>query len=79
MMRDTYINSKLGSLTKPTISPKSTELKDVLPWNIFQMHKDRSNQHKNSHKLYDEKGHPLLSFKGRDQNFSMRENHCRTN
>ena len=71
--KDTYISSTLGSLTKPTRSRKCNEFKDILPWNISQIHKDRSNQHKNSHKLYDEKVQPLLSLKERDQNFPTDE------
>ena len=37
LMRDIYINSNLNPLTKFTISRRSTELKDILPWNISQM------------------------------------------
>ena len=36
-MRDLHINSNLNPLTKLTGSRKSTELKDIFPWNIFQM------------------------------------------
>ena len=36
-MRDLYINSNLNPLTKLTSSSRSTELKDIFPWNIFQM------------------------------------------
>ena len=36
-MRDIYINSNLNLLTKFTSSSRSTELKDILPWNICQM------------------------------------------
>ena len=32
-----YINSNLNPLTKFTSSSRSTELKDILPWNISQM------------------------------------------
>ena len=35
-MRDIYINSNLNSLSKFT-SSRSTEFKDILPWNISQM------------------------------------------
>ena len=35
-MRDLYINSNMNLLTKFTSSSKSTEFKDILPWNIFQ-------------------------------------------
>ena len=33
-MRDIYINSNLNILTKFTSSSRSTEFKDILPWNI---------------------------------------------
>ena len=36
-MRDIYIDSTLNSLTKFTRSNKSTEFKDILPWNISPM------------------------------------------
>ena len=36
-MRDMYINSNLNPLTKFTSSSRSTEFKDILPWNISQM------------------------------------------
>ena len=36
-MRDIYINSNPNPLTKFTSSSRSTELKDILPWNISQM------------------------------------------
>ena len=36
-MRDIYINSNLNPLPKFTGSSRSTELKDILPWNISQM------------------------------------------
>ena len=36
-MRDIYINSNLNPLTKFTSNSRSTELKDILPWNISQM------------------------------------------
>ena len=35
-MRDIYINSKVNPLTKFT-SSRSTEFKDILPWNISEM------------------------------------------
>ena len=49
-------------------------------------HEDRSNQHKNSHKLCDEMGHPILCLlesqrklrQQHDQNFPMVGNHRRT-
>ena len=36
-MRNIYINSNLNPLTKLTSSNRSTELKDILTWNISQM------------------------------------------
>ena len=36
-MRDIYINSNLNPLTKFTSSSRSTEFKDILSWNFFQM------------------------------------------
>ena len=36
-MRDIYINPNLNPLTKFTNSSRSTELKDILPWNISQL------------------------------------------
>ena len=36
-MRDIYISSNLNPLTKFTSSSRSTELKDILAWNISQM------------------------------------------
>ena len=50
-------------------------------------HEDRSNQHENSHKLWDETGHPVLSLlesqcKLRQQhykNFQWTKSHYRTN
>ena len=36
-MRDVYINSNLNLLTKFTSSSRSTEFKNILPWNISQM------------------------------------------
>ena len=36
-MRDLYINSTLNLLTKFTSTSRSTEFKDILPWNISQM------------------------------------------
>ena len=36
-MRDIYINSNLNLLTIFTSSSRSTEFKDILPWNISQM------------------------------------------
>ena len=36
-MRDIYITSNLNPLTEFTSSTRSTEFKDILPWNISQM------------------------------------------
>ena len=36
-MRDIYVNSNLNPHTKFTSSSRSTEFKDILPWNISQM------------------------------------------
>ena len=36
-MRDIYIDSTLKSITKFTRSSRSTEFKDILPWNISPM------------------------------------------
>ena len=36
MMNDIYINSNLNPLIKFT-SSRSTEFKDILPWNVSQM------------------------------------------
>ena len=36
-MRNIYINSNVYPLTKFTSSSKSTEFKDILPWNISQI------------------------------------------
>ena len=37
MTRDIYINSNLNPLAKSTSGNRSTEFKDILPWNISQM------------------------------------------
>ena len=37
MTRDIYINFNLNLLKKFTSSSKSSEFKDILPWNISQM------------------------------------------
>ena len=36
-MRGLYINSNVNPLTNFTSSSRSTEFKDIFPWNIFQM------------------------------------------
>ena len=79
-MRDIYINSNLNPLTKFISSRRSTEFKDILPWNASQMiTKDRPNQYNDSHKQCDEMGHPLVNMmesqwklrQQHDQNFLM--------
>ena len=57
MISDIYINSNLTPLTKFTSSSRSTEFKAL---NFH--HEDRLNQHKNSHKLCDETGHPIVNL-----------------
>ena len=57
-MREIYINANLNPIAKFTSSSTSTKLKDILAWNIS--HKDHPFQHKNSYKLCNETGHPLL-------------------
>ena len=37
LMRDIHINSSLNPLTKFMSSSRTTEFKDILPWNISQM------------------------------------------
>ena len=37
ILRDIYFSSNLNSLTKSTSSSGSTELKDILPWDLSQM------------------------------------------
>ena len=59
---DIYINSILNPLTKLTNSSRSTEFKDILPWNISQMIKDHPSQHKNSQRLCDEIGIPFWVY-----------------
>ena len=66
-------------LTKFTSSSRSTKFKDILSWNISQILQRPPNQHKNSHKLFGEMGHPILSLMAsqwklgqeHDQNFLM--------
>ena len=73
-----YINSNLNPLTECTSSSKSTKFIDGKE-HLSNDHKDRPNQHKNSHKLYDETGDPVLGLmesqwklrQQHDQNFTM--------
>ena len=54
---------------------------------LSKYHEDHPNQHKSSHKVCDKTEYPSLSFtEGQweprqylDQNFQMKERHCRTN
>ena len=83
------INSKLKPLTKFTSSSKTIEVKDILPWNIYQMIMKTIlvSQLENSHKLCNKIGHLLYSLKEsqwklrqkHDQHFPMKVNNCRTN
>ena len=64
MMRGIYINSNLNPLTKLTSSSRSTEFKNILPWDISQMiTKTIPNQHENSYKLCNEMGYPIVNGK----------------
>ena len=80
-MRDIYINYNLKQVTKPAGSSRSTESKDVLPWNISQM----IPQHVKSHKLSDEMMHPVVCLtesqwklrRQHKQNFQKEESHSR--
>ena len=48
-----------------TSSSRSTEFKDILPWNISQMIndiEDPPNQHENSHKSCNETRHPVVNL-----------------
>ena len=77
MMRDIYSNSNLNPLTNFTSSRRSTEFKDILPWNIFQMITKTipiNTRTKTGH----ETRHPALSLleiqwklRQHDQNFPM--------
>ena len=82
LMSDIYINSKLNLLTKFPSSSRSTEFKDILPWNISNDHEGHPNQHENSHKQCDETGRTILNMmesqwklrQKHDQNFSIEGN-----
>ena len=79
MMRNIYINSYLKPLTKFTNSSRSTEFKDILPWNISQMITktslkwSRPNQHENSQKVHGNWDNNMNRI------FQWRESYCTTN
>ena len=65
-MRDIYISFNLDLFPKFSSSHRSTEFKDILPWNISQIMKkiiSVSSRIVVSCKLYDEKGCLFLSLK----------------
>ena len=72
-------NSNLNPLTKVTSSTRSTELRYLPMEHLSNDHEDHPNQHKNSHKVCNETGHPVLSLlesqwklrQQYDQNFLM--------
>ena len=80
-MRDIYINSNLNPLTKFTSSSRSTDFKDFNPpvEHLSNDHKDYLDEHENSHRLWDETGHPVVNMmesqwklrQQYDQNFPM--------
>ena len=51
-MGDIYTNSQ----------GRSTQFKDILPWNISNDYEDHPNQQENSHKQCDEMGHPVVNM-----------------
>ena len=80
MMRDIYINSNLNPLTKFTSSSRSTEFKDILPWDISQIiRKTIQISIRIVHKPRNEMGYPVSSLlesqwklrQQHDQNFPM--------
>ena len=64
-MRDICINSNLNPLTKFTSSSRSTESKDILPWNISQMIMKTAPISTKIVKLSDELGYPHCEFNGK--------------
>ena len=64
-MRDICINSNLNPLTKFTSSSRSTESKDILPWNISQMIMKTAPMSTKIVKLSDELGYPHCEFNGK--------------
>ena len=69
------INSNLNPLTKFTSSSRSIQFKDILPWNISQMitNEDCPKRDKNSHKLCDEMGHPVVNLM--ESQWKLRQQH----
>ena len=61
-MKDIYIIFNLNPLIKFISSSRSTEFKDTLFEHLSNYNIDHPNQHKNSHKLYNETRHPVLSL-----------------
>ena len=73
-MRDIYINSNLNPLTKFTSSSRSTEFKDILPWNISQMiMKTIPISTRIVIKPHDETGLPVLSLL--ESQWKLRQQH----
>ena len=62
-------------LKKFTSSSISTEFKDILPWmeHLSIDHEDHPNQHENSHKLCDERGHPVVNLM--ESQWTLRQQH----
>ena len=64
MMMGIYIDSKLEPFAKFTNKSKSTEFKDIFPRRMsLKIMETVSMSMKNSYKLCDRKGHPLLLLK----------------
>ena len=62
-MRDIYINSNLNRPTNFTSSGRSTEFKDILPWNISKMiTKTIPISTRTVIKLCDETRHPAVNL-----------------
>ena len=72
VMRSIHIHSNLNLLIKFTSSSRNTEFKDILSWSISKL-SWRPTQPKNSHKLCNETGHPILSFTG--SQWKLRQQH----
>ena len=60
-MKDIYINSNLNPHTKFASSSRSTEFKDILPWNIYQMI-TKTIPISTRKKQYDETVHPVVNM-----------------
>ena len=67
-MRGICINSDLNPDMKFTSSSRSTEFND-----FPNEHEEHPNQHKNSHKLCDETGHPVLTLL--ESQWKLRQQH----